>query len=73
MKLGFYKHFKGRVYEVIGVGRDSSDCTKQIVIYKSLINSDFPAGTIWCRGIEEFEDIHPIKKVKRFTYIGNCL
>jgi len=70
MKLGFYRHFKGAVYEVIGVGRDTSDPTKEIVIYRSIVDSDFKAGTIWCRPLEEFNDIHPIQKVKRFVYLA---
>lgn len=54
-----YKHWKGASYLVKFVGRDSNDCHKLIVGYESLEDSDFPAGTLWIRDLEEFVDTHP--------------
>lgn len=68
MKLGIYKHCKGALYEVIAIARDSNDFKKEDVIYKSLTDSDFPAGTIWRRSKEEFVNNHR-SGAKRFEYL----
>lgn len=54
--LGIYRHRKGCLYEVIAIGRSSNDCHQKIVVYKSLEDSDFPAGTIWVRPLTEFNN-----------------
>lgn len=61
-----YRHCKGKLYEIVCIARDSDDCTKEIVVYKSLDDSDFPIGTIWIRPIKEFTNNHRTG-VKRFV------
>jgi hypothetical protein len=39
LKLGEYKHFKGKQYEVNGIARDTENL-KELVIYKTLYNSE---------------------------------
>jgi hypothetical protein len=51
---GIYKHKNGNKYEVLMIGYNSNDCDQRLVIYKSLEDSDFPAGTIWVRTLKEF-------------------
>ena len=64
MKLGKYRHFKGTIYEVIGVAKDS-ETLEDIVVYKN------PKGELWVRSKEMFEE-HVERgdyKGPRFQYI----
>lgn len=54
IEAGLYRHINGNDYEVLMIARNSNDCEQQMVIYKSLQNSDFPAGTIWVRPLNDF-------------------
>jgi len=52
---GKYKHYKGNFYEVIGIGRDSEDPQKRLVVYKALYASpEFGPNQIWVRSKEDF-------------------
>jgi cyclomaltodextrinase len=75
VKRGKYKHFKGRVYEVLDVARDCEDVSREFVVYRMLDDSeDFKAGQVWVRekgdfcGMKVFEDG---RKVKRFEFVGD--
>jgi len=64
---GIYQHFKGKRYEVVGVGLDA-ETTKPVVIYVPLYESDVP---FWVRSYEvflEFVDVDGVK-VRRFEKI----
>lgn len=54
IELGIHKHYKGGHYEVIHIGRNSNDCNQELVIYQSLEDGDYPAGTIWVRPVTNF-------------------
>lgn len=72
IKLGKYRHFKGKEYEVIGIG-NHSETLEKMVIYRALYESkDFGKDTIWIRPYEMFVGTKNIegKEVKRFEYIG---
>jgi len=72
IKLGKYKHFKGKEYNVIGVARDCEDITKEYVVYKALYDSEeFKKNQIWIRPIQDFLGTKLIegKDVKRFDFI----
>ena len=58
VKPGFYRHFKGGAYEVIGTGKHS-ETVEELVVYKSLKD-----GSIWLRPRQMF-----FEKVK----VGNKL
>lgn len=52
---GKYKHYKGNLYEVIAIARDSEDPEKELVVYKALYESlEFDKNQIWVRPKEEF-------------------
>ncbi len=67
IKLGKYKHYKGNIYEVVGISTHS-ETLEQMVVYKALYGDKklwVRPATMW------FDDILVENQtVKRFTYIG---
>ncbi len=63
---GFYRHFKGNLYEVINFARDANT-QKQVVVYRAL----YGEYGLWVRDFDEFfETIESDgEKVQRFEYI----
>jgi len=57
-----YRHFKGRTYEVVLVGRDST--TQDVVV----IYRDAETADVWVRSADEFCDDHS-SGVKRFVLL----
>ena len=68
MKLGKYRHFQGKEYEVIAVAKHS-ETLEEMVVYRAL----YGAGDIWVRPLCMFlETVEKDGKVfPRFTYIGD--
>lgn len=72
LKLGKYKHFKGKDYDVIGIAKDCENLN-DIVIYKSLYDSpEFKKGTLWTRPLKNFIETidRDGKTFKRFEFVG---
>jgi len=73
LKPGKYKHYKGKEYEVLGVGRHS-ETLEELVVYRALYESpDFGKDALWVRPKEMFLEMVEVegKKVPRFEYIGD--
>lgn len=71
IKLGIYRHYKGRKYEVIGVG-NHSETLEKFVIYRALYDSpEFGKNAIWVRPYEMFiEEVEfEGKRAPRFEHI----
>ena len=71
LKLGKYKHYKGKYYEVIGLGRNSKTL-EEVVCYKALYNSEkFGMNAWWVRPKKLFVEMVCIdgKEIPRFEYI----
>jgi cyclomaltodextrinase len=71
MKLqpGKYKHYKGKLYEVIGISRHS-ETLEELVVYKALYQ---PEGeNLWVRPLKMFTEEVEIegKKMPRFEFLG---
>ena len=66
IELGYYKHFKGNLYEVIGIGKHS-ETLEELVIYKSVKDN-----SIWVRPLSMWNETieRDNKTYKRFEYIG---
>ena len=71
MQLGKYKHYKGKLYEVIGVARHS-ETLEEMVVYKALYESEFGKDTLWVRPKVMFLETVTVdgKEVPRFTFLG---
>lgn len=66
IKLGKYRHFKGKEYEVIGIAKHSEEL-RDYVIYRKLYD-DY---SMWIRPLDMFceeVDVDGVK-MKRFEYI----
>jgi hypothetical protein len=72
VELGYYKHFKGNVYRVIGTAKHSE--TGEVhVIYEGLYDGPHGYGAVWIRPIAMFEETieRDGKTMRRFAPISN--
>ncbi len=67
LKLGKYRHYKGKEYEVIGVAKHS-ETLEELVVYRAL----YDEGQLWVRPLKMFtEEVEKDgKKILRFEYIS---
>jgi len=68
IELGLYKHYKGKIYEVIGVAKHS-ETLEELVVYKATYQ---PEGeNVWVRPLKMFLEnvIVEGQSVKRFEKI----
>nr|MDD3720193.1 DUF1653 domain-containing protein [Candidatus Gracilibacteria bacterium] len=73
MKIGIYRHYKGKLYEVMYVAKHT-ETLEELVVYKAMYDSDqFGNNAIWVRPKNMFlENIEfEGRVVPRFEYIGN--
>ncbi len=68
MELGLYKHYKGNLYEVIGIAQHSETLEK-LVVYKATYQKE--GENLWIRPLEMFKETIVIDGVekKRFEKI----
>ena len=72
VKLGKYQHFKGNLYEVIGIAHHS-ETLEELVVYKALYNSEeFGLNSLWVRPKKMFTENVTVegKEMPRFRYVG---
>ena len=71
LKLGIYKHFKGNMYEVLGVARHS-ETLEEFVVYKALYeDSKYGKDAMWIRSLKMFQENVKVdgKEVPRFKFV----
>ena len=70
IQLGKYKHYKGKLYEVIGVARHS-ETLEELVVYKALYQAE--GKNLWVRPLNMFLETIVVegKSVQRFTLMEN--
>lgn len=68
LKLGKYRHYKQKEYQVVGIARHS-ETMEDMVIYKPLYKSD---SEFWVRPLAMFTENVEVdgKTMPRFEYIG---
>ena len=67
LKIGRYRHYKGNVYQVMGVAKHSEDET-ELVVYKPLYGDQ----RLWVRPLSMFIETVQVngESKPRFEYIG---
>lgn len=70
VKPGIYRHYKGKEYKVIGVGRHS-ETLEEVVIYMALYESKFGSNALWVRPKAMFEETVEIggETIPRFAFV----
>ena len=65
METGLYKHYKGKIYEVIGIARHS-ETLEELVVYKATYQRE--GENVWVRPLAMFNDTVNVNGVeqKRF-------
>ncbi len=68
IKKGRYRHFKGNMYEVVGVAKHS-ETLEEMVVYRAL----YGEGGLWVRPAAMWDEVveRDGKVFKRFEYIGD--
>jgi hypothetical protein len=68
LELGLYKHYKGNIYEVIGIAKHS-ETLENMVVYKATYQSE--GENLWVRPIKMFLETVIIDGLeqKRFSKI----
>ena len=73
IKAGIYQHYKGNLYEVLGIAHHSENL-EEVIVYRALYDSpEFGENALWVRPIKMFlEEIkYEGQKVPRFKFIRN--
>ena len=67
LKKGIYRHYKNKMYEVIGVSFHS-ESLEELVIYRAMYGEKF----LWARPLKMFIENVEVdgKKMKRFTFMS---
>jgi hypothetical protein len=75
IKSGFYRHFKGGIYYVIGISYDSETVMPYVVYMHFGMDSLGRNNAIWHRPYEMFVGTKEVegKIVKRYEFIGEQL
>lgn len=70
IKLGLYRHYKGNLYQVIGLARHS-ETLESLVVYQALYGS----YGVWVRPYVMFTSAieHNGSQVPRFAFVGENL
>lgn len=71
IKLGQYRHYKNKLYNVIGVARHSENPDEEFVIYQAMYEGDFPKDQIWIRPYHMFLETVEVdgKIIPKFEFI----
>jgi hypothetical protein len=71
IKSGEYKHYKGKLYEVLGVAKQS-ETLEDLVIYKAKYESEeFGKDALWARPVSMFVETVNLdgREVARFEFV----
>ena len=71
LKLGKYKHYKGNLYQVLGIARHS-ETLEELVVYQALYKSEYGENALWVRPVEMFKGKVKVngKLVPRFEFVS---
>ena len=68
LKLGIYKHYKGKFYQVICLAKHS-ETLEDVVVYKPLYESEHK---VWVRPLHMFQEVLQIdgELIPRFAFVS---
>ena len=72
IKLGKYRHYKGKFYEVIGTARHS-ETLEELVVYRAMyFSEEFGENGLWVRPAKMFCETIEVdgKTMPRFELVG---
>ena len=72
VETGYYKHFKGNIYQLIAVAKHS-ETGEEMVVYRGLYDSPHGYGAVWVRPVVMFLETieRDGKTMKRFAPISD--
>lgn len=75
VKLGHYRHYKGHLYEVVGIANNSETLDKMVIYRASYESPDFGKNALWVRPVSVFLETVTIdgREVSRFEYLGDSI
>lgn len=70
LKLGKYRHYKGKLYKVLGIVKHS-ETLEDLVLYECLYENK--TAKVWVRPLKVFSEKIELngKMVPRFEYLGD--
>ena len=70
IRKGIYRHYKGKLYDVIGVARHS-ETLEELVVYVALDRTRYEVRSLWVRPRNMFLEEVTVdgKKVRRFRFV----
>lgn len=71
LRKGKYRHYKGKLYEVIDVARHS-ETLEELVVYRTLYTNEKGEQTLWVRPLSMFTEDVVVdgRLVPRFGFLG---
>ena len=68
IEKGIYRHYKGKLYEVIGVARHS-ETLEELVVYKALYQTE--GENLWVRPLSMFNEMLDVNgvRLRRFSKV----
>jgi hypothetical protein len=70
LKKGRYRHYKGKLYEVLDVARHS-ETLEEVVVYRTLYTNENGEQTLWVRPLAMFTEHVSVEgeSFPRFEYV----
>lgn len=72
VKLGIYRHYSGKPYEVLGLAHHSESLEELVVYRARYVHPEFGANALWVRPKKMFSENVEIdgKTVPRFAFVS---
>lgn len=58
-----YQHRSGSLFIIVCIAKSANDCTQDIVVYKSINDTDYKAGQVWTTPLVDFSKPNKFKLV----------
>jgi len=67
IQLGIYQHYKGKLYQVLGIARHT-ETSEELVVYRAL----YEDGLLWARPVALFKEkiLQDGQEIARFKFVA---